>query len=213
MADKETGTFKSAEDVLAFFQMELRVPKDQRNDYGNYNYRNVEQINDAFKRAQEKLWDQFHILTSLHVTSDDVKPIPIGDSIVYVRETLLKLHTPFGAVFTKVSVREPDVLKGMNSVQVSGSASSYARKYAAGGLFAIGTERDPDELPPDTTTTYPKEPFDAKCRRCGNVMQGFSEAGAKAFKCPTCGAVDWEPMGPTPPEVVERQRMARAERA
>lgn len=206
MAEQECP-LTSAEDVLAYYQMELRAPKDQRNDYGKYNYRNIEGINDAFKRVQRKLWEQWGILTSLHFTIDVLcKP---DDRNIVTRYVVAKLHTPFGDVESQMTVREPEQQAGMSPSQVSESASSYAKKYAASDLFAIGGEADPDELPPDATPQYPSEPFDAKCGQCGNVMHGFSAKAAQKYPCPTCGALDWQPLGPTPLETMSK-RVAKA---
>lgn len=196
----------SAEDVLAYYQMELRAPKDQRNDYGKYNYRNMEGINDAFKRVQRKLWEQWGILTSLQFPTDEVL---YADNGMLARHVAVELHTPFGTITGKMTVREPEQQAGMSPSQVSGSASSYAKKYAASDLFAIGGEADPDELPPDATPQYPSEPFDAKCGQCGNVMHGFSAKAAQKYPCPTCGALDWQPLGPTPLETMSK-RVAKA---
>lgn len=183
--------FKTAEDVLAYYQMRLRVPKDQRNMFGNYNYRNMEGINDAFKRIQSELWERYGILTSLFFPIDDLERS--GDGTL-MRRVVAELLTPYGAVETHMRVREPDKQGGMSPSQIGGSSSSYARKYAASDLFALGGEADPDELPPAVEGRFPDGTFDAKCRRCGQPATGLDAETATSWPCPSCGAVDWEPV-------------------
>lgn len=189
--------FRTATDVLAYYQMRLRVPKDQRNDFGKYMYRNMEGINDAFHRVQAELWDEFGILTSLRF-SDDV--LHVRENGMLERYVVARLTTPFGEVTADMAVREPESQGGMSPSQISGSSSSYAKKYAASDLFAIGGEADPDELPPAAENEYPPGRFNAKCRRCGEVRQGFTAQTATTWPCPSCGATDWEPTGPYDPE-------------
>lgn len=183
--------FQTPDDVLAYYQMRLRVPKDQRNEFGKYNYRNMEGINDAFKRIQSELWEKYGILTSLCFPIDDLERS--GDGTL-MRRVVAELHTPYGVVGTHMRVREPEKQGGMNPSQISGSSSSYAKKYAASDLFAIGGEADPDELPPAVENRYPDDTFDAKCRRCGQVATGLDADTATSWPCPSCGAVDWEPV-------------------
>lgn len=182
---------ETAEDVLALYQMRLRVPKDQRNDFGKYQYRSMEDINDAFHRVQIEIWEQYGILTSLHFSEDSLLKTQDGSLRRFV---LAVLHTPFGDIRTEMSVREPESQGGMNPSQISGSASSYAKKYAASDLFALGGEADPDELPPALVDAYPSGRFDAKCRHCGEVRHGFNADTARSWPCPSCGAIDWEPV-------------------
>lgn len=190
----ETGAvecpFKTPEDVLAYYQMRLRVPKDQRNDFGKYDYRNMEAVNDAFHRVQTELWEHYGILSSLHFPEDNLRRENDG----LTRFVLGVLHTPFGDIRTEMSVREPESQGGMSPSQISGSSSSYAKKYAASDLFGFGGEADPDELPPAAENQYPSGKFDAKCRRCGEERHGFTTATATTWPCPSCGAIDWEPI-------------------
>ena len=117
-------------------QMELKAPKNQRNNFGNYNYRSAEDILEALKP----------VLKNHNAT------VFISDKIV-VKEnfwTYAEAKATFVDIETGESVssngyaREAETKKGMDPSQITGSASSYARKYALGGLFLIDDAVDPD---------------------------------------------------------------------
>lgn len=177
---------------LAAIQARLRVPKGQRNDFGGYSYRNLEDINEALKPILEELGCS----------------VTYGDEIKFIEgrhyvEAICALHTPSGAVETSAWARECEAKKGMDAAQITGSASSYARKYAACGMFALSGAADPDELPPETS--LPEGRFDAKCRQCGELRHGFTTHAAETFHCPACGAIDWEYVGPTSAEAMRER--------
>lgn len=123
---------------LAAVQSQIKAPKDKSNDFGGYKYRSAEQIFEAFKPfgAQYKL-----VLT----VSDDV--VPVG-SWVYVKATatLTDVDNPSDTAVVTAWAREQDTRKGMDAAQVTGSASSYARKYALNGLFLLDDTKDPDTM-------------------------------------------------------------------
>lgn len=123
---------------LAAIQSQIKAPKDKSNDFGGYKYRSAEQIFEAFKPfgAQYKL-----VLT----VSDDV--VPVG-SWVYVKATatLTDVDNPSDTAVVTAWAREQDTRKGMDAAQVTGSASSYARKYALNGLFLLDDTKDPDTM-------------------------------------------------------------------
>ena len=117
-------------------QQELKAPKNQRNTFGNYNYRSAEDILEALKP----------VLKNHNAT------VFISDKIV-VKEnfwTYAEATATFVDIETGESVssngyaREAETKKGMDPSQITGSASSYARKYALGGLFLIDDSVDPD---------------------------------------------------------------------
>lgn len=120
--------------ILSKIQTELKAPKNQRNNFGNYNYRSCEDILEGLKVPLDKYECSV-------VLSDDIKMI--GDRI-YVMSTA-KLCKD-GEVLGEATAfaREPLQQKGMNEAQITGSASSYARKYALNGLFAIDDNKDAD---------------------------------------------------------------------
>lgn len=115
---------------LAETQSKLNAPKDQRNNFGNYNYRTAEGIIAAFKALQ--CGDETLTLT------DEV--IAVGDRI------FLKATATFSKGNNSISVdgwaMHAMQKKGMDEAQITGSCSSYARKYALCGLFAIDDSRD-----------------------------------------------------------------------
>ena len=117
-------------------QQELKAPKNQRNSFGNYNYRSAEDILEALKP----------VLKNHNAT------VFISDKIV-VKEnfwTYAEATATFVDIETGESVssngyaREAETKKGMDPSQITGSASSYARKYALNGLFLIDDSVDPD---------------------------------------------------------------------
>jgi len=113
-------------------QQKLKAPKNQRNTFGNYNYRSCEDILEAVKPLLGDCW----------VTLSD-EMVYLGDRY-YIKATV-SLHSPEKQVAEAVGyAREPLSQKGMNEGQLSGSTSSYARKYALDGLFCIDDTKDID---------------------------------------------------------------------
>lgn len=118
---------------LIKIQSELKAPKNQYNKFGNYNYRNCEDILEALKPLLAK-----QNLTLL--VGDDL--ILIGDRY-YVKSTATL--TDGEETITNVSyAREEETKKGMDGSQITGASSSYARKYALNGLFLIDDVKDSD---------------------------------------------------------------------
>lgn len=131
---------------LIKIQTELKAPKGQFNSFGNYKYRSCEDILEALKPMLQEL------NCYLNVT-DEIKQL--GDR--YYVEATATLFNPSGAsVSAKASAREPLAKKGMDEAQITGATSSYARKYALNGLFAIDDTKDADATnkhESDTTAT------------------------------------------------------------
>lgn len=118
---------------LLIIQNELKVPKDQRNDFGNYKYRSCEDIVEAAKPLLAK--HGFAL-----ILTDDL--VQIGNWN-YVKATA-RITDGKEHYETTAFAREQEVKKGMDASQITGSASSYARKYALNGLLAIDDTRDAD---------------------------------------------------------------------
>lgn len=118
--------------ILSEIQKRIVVPKNRRNNFGNYNYRNCEDILEAIKKV---LPDGAFVSLS-----DDI--VMIGDRF-YIKATAT-LCFDGQRVQVDAFARESLDKKGMDSAQITGSASSYSRKYALNGLFAIDDSEDVD---------------------------------------------------------------------
>jgi hypothetical protein len=118
---------------LMTIQSTLKAPKGQYNSFGKYKYRSCEDILESVKPLLSK-HDCALVIT------DDV--VMLGDRI-YVKATA-KLISGSEQVESSAFAREEDTKKGMDSSQVTGAASSYARKYALNGLFCIDDTKDSD---------------------------------------------------------------------
>lgn len=116
-------------------QTELKAPKNQFNSFGKYNYRSQEDILEALKPLLEK-----H--NAAITISDEI--VLIGDRY-YVKATATLIDIEKGdKVEVSAYAREDEAKKGMDLSQLTGSTSSYARKYALNGLFAIDDTKDSD---------------------------------------------------------------------
>ena len=124
---------KTLTEKLVYIQGRLKAPKNQRNSFGNYNYRNQEDILEAVKPLLQE--------TGLRlILSDEIKEV---GSIIYT-EALATLsdgvEKEYGRGQAGINVSK----KGMDMAQSFGSSSSYARKYALNGLFLIDDTKDSD---------------------------------------------------------------------
>jgi len=127
--------FKDIFEKLNFIQLNLSAPKGQRNKFGNYNYRSCEDITEAVKAVIGK-----HMVGCSLTLEDDI--VLVADR-VYVKATAT-LFDGSKSITTTAFAREPLDRKGMDASQITGTASSYARKYALNGLFAIDDTKDAD---------------------------------------------------------------------
>nr|DAE98806.1 MAG TPA: ERF superfamily protein [Caudoviricetes sp.] len=120
---------------LMAVQAELKAPKGQHNSFGKYDYRSAEDIIEAVK----PLLKENGLFLNM---SDEV--VLVGDRY-YIKATVKVVDVVTGeSVQTSALAREAAQKKGMDESQVTGTASSYARKYALNGLFAIDDNRDAD---------------------------------------------------------------------
>lgn len=120
---------------LAQVQQELKVPKSQYNEFGKYNYRNCEDILEAAKPICAAV-------KALVMLGDNI--VEVGGRIyVQAVATFVDLESDL-TITTAAYAREEETKKGMDASQVTGAASSYARKYALNGLFAIDDTKDSD---------------------------------------------------------------------
>ncbi len=121
---------------LNIVQAQLRVPKNQHNHYGGFQYRSLEDIVEV---AKPLLINQNLSLT----LSDSIKLI--GDRF-YIEATalLVNVEKPDEKIITTAIAREAVSKKGMDESQITGATSTYARKYCLGGLFNIDDTKDAD---------------------------------------------------------------------
>lgn len=119
---------------LRSIQTELNAPKNQYNAFGKYSYRSCEDILAAVK----PLLAEYHCTLML---TDGIELI--GDRF-YVRATATLTNDTGETASTTAYAREAEVKKGNDEAQITGAASSYARKYALNGLFCIDDVKDPD---------------------------------------------------------------------
>jgi len=122
---------------LQQIQERLKAPKSQNNSFGNYKYRSLEDILNAVKPL---LAEQKYSL----VISDCIQEI---GGRVYVK-AITVLTDEAGKIVAENTAfaREPLLKKGMDEAQITGATSSYARKYALNGLFAIDDTKDADSM-------------------------------------------------------------------
>ncbi len=119
---------------LAKIQSELKVPKGNFNKFGNYKYRNAEDILSAVKPLLAKYGYHLNI-------KDEIKMIGIRYYVV----ALVTIFEGDKVIATSTAyAREAENKKGMDDAQITGSASSYSRKYALNAIFAIDDGVDPD---------------------------------------------------------------------
>lgn len=122
------------QEKLIEIQKELKAPKSQYNNFGKYSYRSAEDILEAVKPICHK--------NNCTITlSDEVKELNNG--WVYIT-AIATLSDAESSVSVQAHARESETRKGMDASQITGSSSSYARKYALNGLFAIDDTKDSD---------------------------------------------------------------------
>lgn len=143
---------------LKKIQQELKAPKNLTNKFGGYRYRSAEGILESVKPLLGKNNCTLTI-------SDDV--VAVGTR-VYIKAVATLTNKSGESVTTTAFAREEETKKGMDASQITGTASSYARKYALNGLFAIDDTKDADAL--NTSPEFTKSPLDSvieeinKCR-------------------------------------------------
>lgn len=121
------------DEKLLEIQVELKAPKGQYNSFGKYNYRSCEDILEAVKPLLKK--------NKCTLTVGD-EIVNIGDRY-YIKATAT-ISDGEGSVTNTAYAREAESKSGMDASQITGTASSYARKYALNGLFLIDDTKDAD---------------------------------------------------------------------
>lgn len=165
----------SLKESLIKIQSELKAPKGQVNNYGGYKYRSCEDILEAVKPL---LKAENCIMT----LSDAIEYI---GARYYVKATASIIQGD--EKITNVAfAREEDTKKGMDGAQITGTASSYARKYALNGLFLIDDTKDVDtekteEKATETATKPKKEEGRGVTQMQINILKQLAEEKGKAL--------------------------------
>ena len=118
---------------LVKIQQELKAPKNQVNSFGKYKYRSAEDIIEAVKPICHKYGFSLILHDEIVLVGDRIY-VKAPPEIMSEKES----YCSFGYA------REEELKKGMDAAQITGAASSYARKYALNGLFAIDDTKDAD---------------------------------------------------------------------
>ena len=137
MADEKRSVYA----VLADAQHRVTCPKGRVNKFGGYSYRSLEDINAALKPLCQELRCGYFF-------KDEIVPMSVeGESRWYLKATAtFWAEGSDDVVSTSALAREQESKKGMDDAQVTGLASSYARKYAACALFAIDSGEEVDAM-------------------------------------------------------------------
>lgn len=137
---------------LIAIQSKLKAPKNQFNAFGKYKYRSCEDILEAVKPLLAE--------NGCYLTLSD-KVVMIGERY-YIEATATITNKDGKQVSSTSSAQEPADKKGMDAAQVTGTSSSYARKYALNGLFCIDDTKDPDVTNNHSAVDYKKQLTDCK---------------------------------------------------
>lgn len=184
----ELEQHKTIMEAVAEVQRAVVVPKGKYNSFGKFYYRSFEDIVAALKEPCKRAGVGFFM-------SDEL--VQVGDRY-YVKATVCVFFTDGadGTLAVSALAREAEHKNGSDDAQVTGMASSYARKYALCGAFAIDGDSDPDEdAKPEGAAPPEQGPFTAHCQSCGRRYEFQDSAQYMAFvaspsaKC--CPAPDW----------------------
>lgn len=155
---------------LAAIQRELKAPKGQYNSFAKYNYRSCEDILEAVKPLCIKN-------NATLILNDTVREIS-GRFYVVATATLADQESD-GVVEADAYAREPQDKKGMDDSQITGMASSYARKYALNGLFCIDDTKDADTDEAKRQEQKPVKKGTVICENCGIPIKGVTCQGVR----------------------------------
>ena len=159
------GKIMNVYEKLMTVQTKLRAPKGQYNSFGKYSYRSCEDILEALKPLLAEVGAIINITDEIKVIGDNFETMEVEDKKTgeksvrlvgrrfYIEATAMFIDVETGdSIVARALAREDEAKKGMDLAQVTGSVSSYARKYALNGLFAIDDNKDSD-----ATNTHGKD--------------------------------------------------------
>ena len=174
MIEKSEEKEKTIYEKLQEIQSKLKVPKNQYNSFGKYYFRSTEDISEAVKPLLE---EQGLLLT----ISDEIEQI---GNRYYFKATAAVYNKQGEKIDVTGYAREDEKQSGMSCGQLSGATSSYARKYALNGLFAIDDTKDLDDETLNNNKNAkqqqmpaPQQAKDAKNKLRQAMLQGFFKNG------------------------------------
>ena len=169
---------------LAAIQAKLQAPKSQFNDFGKYKYRSCEDVLAAVKPLLTE-YKCVLLLKDGIETAEGRVYIKATATLVDVETAMKGTKELYPDIAVSAFAREEETKKGMDASQVTGAASSYARKYALNGLFCIDDNKDSDY----TNDKQPKEekPAALVCAECGkDIDQRVYDWSMKKYGRPLC---------------------------
>lgn len=151
---KDGDDVQTLHEKLAQIQLDLKAPKSQFNKFGNYYHRNLEDILEAFKKVSRGTY---------LILNDEIVEVA---QRVYIKATAT-ISDGVDSISACAYAREALQKKGMDDSQVTGATSSYARKYALGGLLGVDDNKDADTMdngksPPSQTPIQYKQTKESK---------------------------------------------------
>lgn len=159
---------------LSTIQQKLIAPKNQYNSFGKYNYRSCEDILEGLKPCLKE------VKAAVTVTDEIVL---IGERY-YVKATATLFDSETGEyVSNSAYAREEDAKKGMDASQVTGSTSSYARKYALNGLFCIDDVKDADTRDNRQKEAEEQKQAEAEQKKIENMLISDIKVKALIARC------------------------------
>ena len=177
---------KSLQECLNYIQVNLKAPKNMKNSFGNYNYRNLEGIFEGLKPLLEE--------TGCIITISDSMEL-VGERY-YIKATAV-ITKGIESISCSGWAREAESRKGMDDAQVSGSTSTYARRYAISSLCCIDDNQDFDSMDNRYTVTEDQKrryqellksgAYEGDIQKMNKWWKGFStkeqaESGLKVMK-------------------------------
>lgn len=163
------------QEKLLYIQAKVKAPKNLYNSFGKYSYRNAEGILEAVKPFLDEMKCTLTI-------SDEI--VAVGGRIYVKANATLWDTEKIDVMAVSAFAREAETKKGMDDSQVTGTASSYARKYALNGLFLLDDTKDPDtdEYAKQTGAEKKPEKYTEKYTEKGTLTEYASEAAIKTIQ-------------------------------
>lgn len=149
---------------LALVQQKLKAPKGQYNNFGKYRYRSCEDILEAVK----PLLGRYKAVLTIPDCIEQV-----GDRVYIVATAIFTDIESLEQISVTGRAREESEKKGMDGSQVTGAASSYARKYALNGLFCIDDSKDSDSTNEEIAQNGGVQPPGPPCADCGSEIMPY----------------------------------------